>query len=70
MHAYIFSPDKRQKVEFYDFLQVNTDSFGSEVIDPTKKDEEKVKQDAMLLEHKNKPTTLPLLNFLSARNST
>lgn len=58
-------------MEFYDFLQVNTDSFGSEVIDQAKKDEEEVEQDALLFEQQNnKPTTLPLIDFLSARSSS
>ncbi|XP_031251144.1 transcription factor MYB52-like [Pistacia vera] len=38
--------NKNQRVEFYDFLQVNTDSTKSEVIDNAKRDDEEVDQEA------------------------
>lgn len=44
--------DKKQPIEFYDFLQLNTDSSKSEVIDNARRDDEEVNQEAM--EHKKK----------------
>lgn len=38
--------NKNQRVEFYDFLQVNTDSTKSEVIDNARRDDEEVDQEA------------------------
>ncbi|KAK8537006.1 hypothetical protein V6N13_041959 [Hibiscus sabdariffa] len=43
----ITQDEKRQAIEFYDFLQVNTDSNGSEVTDNSRRGEEEVNQEAM-----------------------
>nr|KYP51102.1 Transcription factor MYB44 [Cajanus cajan] len=59
-------PERSQSVEFYDFLQVNTDSNKSEVTDNAKiniRDDEEVSQDAV--GHKNKNNSLPFIDFLS-----
>nr|QWQ79421.1 MYB23 [Zanthoxylum armatum] len=57
--------DKNQPVEFYDFLQVNTDSTKSEVIDNARRDDEEVNQE----EGKNNSGTRgQFIDFLSVRN--
>ncbi|KAL2342308.1 hypothetical protein Fmac_003593 [Flemingia macrophylla] len=50
--------DRSQSVEFYDFLQVNTDSNKSEVTDNARRDEEEVNQDGV-----------PFIDFLSVEDS-
>ncbi|XP_020215969.1 transcription factor MYB52 isoform X2 [Cajanus cajan] len=50
--------DRSQSVEFYDFLQVNTDSNKSEVTDNARRDEEEVNQDGV-----------PFIDFLSVEGS-
>ncbi|XP_048233635.1 transcription factor MYB54 [Ricinus communis] len=55
---------KKQPVEFYDFLQVNTDSSKSEVIDNARRDDEEVDQ-----EQKRK-AGLAFIDFLSVGNSS
>lgn len=50
-------PDKSQAIEFYDFLQVNTDSNKSEVTDNTRRDEEEVDQ--------AEAAGVPFIDFLS-----
>ncbi|XP_065868201.1 transcription factor MYB54-like [Euphorbia lathyris] len=52
---------KKQAIEFYDFLQVNTDSSKSEVIDTTKREDEEVNQ---------KKNALPFIDFLSVSKSS
>lgn len=56
-------PGKSQSVEFYDFLQVNTDSNESEVTDNARRDDEEVSQDAV--GQKNKDNGVPFIDFLS-----
>ncbi|XP_014508294.1 transcription factor MYB52 [Vigna radiata var. radiata] len=55
-------PEKNQSVEFYDFLQVNTDSNKSEVTDIARRDEEEVSQDGVEL----KNIGVPFIDFLSS----
>ncbi|XP_061356048.1 transcription factor MYB52-like [Gastrolobium bilobum] len=55
--------DRSQSVEFYDFLQVNTDSNKSEVTDNARRDDEEVNQDAV--GQKNKDNSVPFIDFLS-----
>ncbi|KAI4352051.1 hypothetical protein L6164_006337 [Bauhinia variegata] len=55
--------DRSQSVEFYDFLQVNTDSNRSEVTDNARRDEEEVNQvDAVGQQSKD---SVPFIDFLS-----
>lgn len=57
--------DRRDRsVEFYNFLPVNTDSNGSEVIDHQRKDEVEVEQEAT--EQQGRENTIPFIDFLSA----
>lgn len=59
-------------MEFYEFLQVRTESLGSEVIDHGKKDDEEVDQNYVnaIQEQQKKPSsTLPFIDFLSAHTS-
>ncbi|KAK7358092.1 hypothetical protein VNO77_00013 [Canavalia gladiata] len=53
-------------VEFYDFLQVNTDSNKSEVTDNVKKDDEEVNQDALGSQTRE---GFPFVDFLSVEGS-
>lgn len=55
--------DKNQPTEFYDFLQVNTDSTKSEVIDNTRKDDQEVDQKA-----REQQSGVPFIDFLSVRS--
>ncbi|WVZ16045.1 hypothetical protein V8G54_013611 [Vigna mungo] len=55
-------PEKSHSVEFYDFLQVNTDSNKSEVTDIARRDEEEVSQDGVEL----KNIGVPFIDFLSS----
>ncbi|GAU28142.1 hypothetical protein TSUD_295810 [Trifolium subterraneum] len=55
--------DKTQSVEFYDFLQV--DSNKSEVTDNARKDDEEVNQDVVELQNKEKENNVPFIDFLS-----
>lgn len=57
-----------QPVEFYDFLNVNTDSNRSEVIDHARRDDEEVEQEAM--DHQNKAAGVPFIDFLSVGSSS
>ncbi|GAY61779.1 hypothetical protein CUMW_212650 [Citrus unshiu] len=59
--------DKNQPVEFYDFLQVNTDSTKSEVIDTARRDDEEVDQEARV--QRNASSGVQFIDFLSVRNS-
>ncbi|XP_010276273.1 PREDICTED: transcriptional activator Myb-like [Nelumbo nucifera] len=54
--------DRNSPVEFYDFLQVNSSSNGSEVIDSPRRDDEEVEQEA---EDKESTTNVPFIDFLS-----
>jgi myb proto-oncogene protein len=56
--------DKTQSVEFYDFLQV--DSNKSELTDNAKKDDEEVNQDVVELQNKEKENNVPFIDFLSS----
>ncbi|KAK3211206.1 hypothetical protein Dsin_015912 [Dipteronia sinensis] len=60
--------DKTQLIEFYDFLQVNTDSTKSEVIDNTRRDDEEVNQEAR--EQQNAPASVQFIDFLSVASSS
>ncbi|KAL2344201.1 hypothetical protein Fmac_005486 [Flemingia macrophylla] len=60
--------ERSQSVEFYDFLQVNTDSNKSEVTDNARiniRDDEEVSQDAVHVGQKSKDNGLPFIDFLS-----
>lgn len=59
--------DRNQLVEFYDFLQVNTDSNRSEVTDNARREDEEVNQDAVGQE--NKDNGVPFIDFLSVGSS-
>lgn len=60
--------DRSQSVEFYDFLQVNTDhSNKSEVTDNAKRDDEEVNQDAV--GEQSKDGNFPFIDFLSVGSS-
>ena len=61
--------DRGQSVEFYDFLQVNTDSNRSEVTDTAKKDEEEVNQlNAVGQQSKDSASFIDFLSVLEAPN--
>ncbi|KAK7314714.1 hypothetical protein VNO77_33241 [Canavalia gladiata] len=59
----IMPQERSQSVEFYDFLQVNTDSNKSEVTDNARRDDEEVNQDAV--GQQNKDNGVPFIDFLS-----
>ncbi|KAF5177191.1 Transcription factor myb52 [Thalictrum thalictroides] len=60
--------DKNDPVEFYDFLQINTDSNRSEVINHTKNDhEEEVEQEAK--KHLNDDSGIQYIDFFSVGSS-
>lgn len=65
--CYVYwNSDKRDRsVEFYNFLPVNTDSNGSEVIDQQRKDEVEVEQEATEEQQGSTNTTVPFIDFLS-----
>ncbi|KAJ6377713.1 hypothetical protein OIU78_028025 [Salix suchowensis] len=58
---------KNQPLEFYDFLQVKTESSKSEVIDNARRDDVEVDQEAMEL-HTSSSAGFPFIDFLSAGN--
>ncbi|KAM1340839.1 hypothetical protein ACFX2H_039171 [Malus domestica] len=62
--------NKDQPIEFYDFLQVNTESNGSEVIDNARKDEEEVDQEGTGQQNISNVAGLPFIDFLSVNNGT
>ncbi|XVF09381.1 hypothetical protein REPUB_Repub07fG0087800 [Reevesia pubescens] len=66
-HCVITSEEKNQPIEFYDFLQVNTDSNKSEVTDNTRKDGEEVDQEAMGQQSK---AGASFIDFLSVGSSS
>ncbi|KAL9337471.1 hypothetical protein Peur_069240 [Populus x canadensis] len=57
--------DQNRPIEFYDFLQVNTDSNKSEVIDNARREDEEVDQQEVILEHQSK-AGVPFIDFFSA----
>ncbi|KAA8542945.1 hypothetical protein F0562_024097 [Nyssa sinensis] len=61
--------DRNHPLEFYDFLQVNTDSNGStsEVIDQARRDDEEVEQKATVPENK---AAIRFIDFLSVGSSS
>jgi len=63
---YVLIAEKKQPIEFYDFLQVNTESNGSEVIDNPRRDDEEVDQEAKEQQSK---AVVPFIDFLSAGSS-
>ncbi|KAK9278586.1 hypothetical protein L1049_028158 [Liquidambar formosana] len=58
---------RNHPIEFYDFLRVNTESNGSEVIDHARGDDEEVEQKAMEQKHK---AGAPFIDFLSVGSSS
>ncbi|XP_038991598.1 transcription factor MYB52-like isoform X2 [Hibiscus syriacus] len=58
---------KKQTIEFYDFLQVNTDSNRSEVTDNRRRDEDEINQQAMRQDTKTGPA---FFDFLSLGSSS
>lgn len=61
--------DRKQPVEFYDFLQVNADSNRSEVIDNiARKEDEEVEQESTIMEHDQTKSAncVPFIDFFSA----
>ncbi|XP_009355972.2 transcription factor MYB54 [Pyrus x bretschneideri] len=62
--------NKDQPIEFYDFLQVNTESNGSEVIDNVRKDEEEVDQEGTGQQNISNVAGLSFIDFLSVNNGT
>ncbi|XP_039046383.1 transcription factor MYB52-like isoform X2 [Hibiscus syriacus] len=58
---------KKQAIEFYDFLQVNTDSNRSEVTDNSRRDEDEVNQQAM---QQHTKTGTAFFDFLSRGSSS
>ncbi|XWS48205.1 hypothetical protein CRYUN_Cryun13aG0054100 [Craigia yunnanensis] len=66
-HCVTITEDKNQPIEFYDFLQVNTDSNKSEVTDNTRRDDEEVDQEAMEQQRK---AGASFIDFLSVGNSS
>ncbi|KAK3025913.1 hypothetical protein RJ639_041303, partial [Escallonia herrerae] len=62
--------DRSQPVEYYDFLQVHTDSNGSEVIDQARRDEDEVEQEAIDEEQIRKASLLPFIDFLSVHGAS
>lgn len=66
VNQFKINEDKRDRsVEFYNFLPVNTDSNGSEVIDHQRKDEIEVEQEATEEQQGSTNTTVPFIDFLS-----
>lgn len=61
---------RRQKVEFYDFLQVNTESNGSEVIDQSRKEDEEVDQEQQRKASSSSNSTIRFIDFLSVQDSS
>ncbi|KDP43916.1 hypothetical protein JCGZ_20926 [Jatropha curcas] len=66
-HVIMARKCKKQAVEFYDFLQINTDSSKSEVIDNARRDDEEVDQEAM---EEQRKAGLPFIDFLSLGKSS
>ncbi|XP_043718375.1 transcription factor MYB52-like isoform X3 [Telopea speciosissima] len=60
--------DGNNQIEFFDFLNVNTDSNRSEVTDNARKDEEEVEQKGK--EQENEPTAIPFIDFMSIGSSS
>ncbi|KAL5813540.1 hypothetical protein ACOSQ3_024299 [Xanthoceras sorbifolium] len=67
-HSMTVKQDKNPRIEFYDFLQVNTDSTKSEVIDNSRRDDEEVDQEAR--EQQNAPEGVRFIDFLSVASSS
>ncbi|XP_022775243.1 transcription factor MYB52-like [Durio zibethinus] len=67
-HCVTITEDKNQPIEFYDFLQVNTDSNKSEVTDNNaRRDDEEVDQEAMAQQSKGGAS---FIDFLSVGSSS
>ncbi|CAI9773847.1 unnamed protein product [Fraxinus pennsylvanica] len=62
IHHVKIDQEKSQAVEFYDFLQVNTESNKSEVIDHAKKDDD--------IEVEQQKNGIPFIDFLSVGSSS
>ncbi|XP_059297309.1 transcription factor MYB54-like [Lycium ferocissimum] len=66
----VLCTDENQPTEFYDFLQVNTDSNRSEVIDHGRiRDDEEVEQEAVDDLHRSKAASAEFIDFLSVGDS-
>ncbi|KAB5531729.1 hypothetical protein DKX38_018399 [Salix brachista] len=61
--------DQSRQIEFYDFLQVNTDSNKSEVIDNAKRDEEEVDQQGAM-ENDQSKAGVPFIDFFSVNGKS
>ena len=61
--------DQNRTVEFYDFLQVNTDSNKSEVIDNARRDEEEVDQQGAM-ENDQSKAGVPFIDFFSVNGKS
>ena len=61
--------DQSRQIEFYDFLQVNTDSNKSEVIDNARRDEEEVDQQGAI-ENDQSKAGVPFIDFFSANGKS
>ncbi|KAJ4972603.1 hypothetical protein NE237_005777 [Protea cynaroides] len=59
--------DRKTQIEFYDFLNINTDSNRSEVIDNTRRDDEEVEQKAKEIE---KEPGVRFIDFMSVGSSS
>ncbi|KAF8389648.1 hypothetical protein HHK36_024167 [Tetracentron sinense] len=59
--------DRKNPIAFFDFLCVNTDSNGSEVIDHARRDGEEVEQEAKEQQNEN---GIPFIDFLSVGSSS
>ncbi|XVE57219.1 hypothetical protein DITRI_Ditri04bG0073700 [Diplodiscus trichospermus] len=66
-HCVTITQDKNQPIEFYNFLQVNTDSNKSEVTDNSRKEEEEVDQEAKEPQSK---VGASFIDFLSVGSSS
>ncbi|XP_042486893.1 transcription factor MYB52-like isoform X2 [Macadamia integrifolia] len=60
--------DRNNQIEFYDFLNVNTDSNRSEVTDNARRDEEEVDQKGK--EQENDEPTVQFIDFMSVGSSS
>ncbi|PNT09340.1 hypothetical protein POPTR_012G039400v4 [Populus trichocarpa] len=61
--------DQSRPIEFYDFLQVNTDSNKSEVIDNARRDDEEVDQQEALENNQSK-ADVPFIDFFSVNGKS
>jgi myb proto-oncogene protein len=67
--VYMLIADQSRPIEFYDFLQVNTDSNKSEVIDNARRDDEEVDQQEAL-ENDQSKADVPFIDFFSVNGKS